>query len=73
MSVISHLCGKKARPMRLEAGSCCWEICAHCWASRASTGLRLLNRYDVEGVSDELFRPVHAAMVFSEPQVDEHL
>ena len=33
------------------------------------TGLRLLNRYDVEGISQELFEQCRDT-VFSEPQVD---
>ena len=33
------------------------------------TGLRLINRYDVEGISDELFAQV-VPTVFSEPQSD---
>ena len=37
----------------------------------ALTGLRLLNRYDVEGVSDELFDRC-MPIVFFEPQLDEH-
>ena len=36
---------------------------------RSLTGLRLLNRYDVEGLSEELFRQC-ANTVFSEPPVD---
>ena len=34
---------------------------------RSLTGLRLLNRYDVEGISEELFRQC-AGTVFSEPR-----
>lgn len=34
------------------------------------TGLRLLNRYDVEGISEELFARCRAS-VFSEPQLDD--
>ncbi|MEG1942188.1 MAG: phosphoribosylformylglycinamidine synthase, partial [Angelakisella sp.] len=36
---------------------------------KALTGLRILNRYDVEGISSELFTSC-IATVFSEPQVD---
>ena len=32
-------------------------------------GVRIINRYDVEGISEELFR-LCAVTVFSEPQVD---
>ena len=34
------------------------------------TGLRLLNRYDVEGISEELFEQC-VPTVFSEPQTDD--
>ena len=37
---------------------------------RSLTGLRLLNRYDVEGISEELFSQC-AGTVFSEPPVDD--
>ena len=37
---------------------------------RSLTGLRLLNRYDVEGISEELFRQC-AGTVSSEPPVDD--
>ena len=37
---------------------------------RSLTGLRLLNRYDVEGISEELFHEC-AGTVFSEPPVDD--
>ena len=36
---------------------------------RSLTGLRLLNRYDVEGISEQLFQQC-ASTVFSEPPVD---
>ena len=36
------------------------------------TGLRLLNRYDVEGIDEELFKKC-LPVVFSEPQVDDVL
>ena len=35
----------------------------------ALSGLRLINRYDVEGISDDLFNQC-IPVVFSEPQVD---
>ena len=34
------------------------------------TGIRLLNRYDVEGISEDLFRKA-VTSVFSEPPVDD--
>ena len=36
---------------------------------KSITGLRLLNRYDVEGISKELFEQC-VPVVFSEPQLD---
>ena len=36
----------------------------------ALTGLRIINRYDVEGISEELFAEA-TPVVFSEPQVDD--
>ena len=36
----------------------------------ALTGLRVLNRYDVEGLDEETFRRA-VQTVFSEPQVDD--
>ena len=47
-----------------------WEI-RHILQIKSVTGLRLLNRYDVEGVSDELFARC-LPIVFFEPQLDEH-
>lgn len=41
----------------------------HILLIKSITGLRLLNRYDVEGVSDELYAACKP-IVFSEPQVD---
>ena len=37
---------------------------------RGMTGLRLLNRYDVEGITPEVYRDART-VVFSEPQVDD--
>ena len=37
---------------------------------KSLSGLRIINRYDVEGISDELFKTC-ATSVFSEPQIDE--
>ena len=53
----------------VEAKQLLWEI-RHILLIKSITGLRMLNRYDVEGVADALYeqcRPI----VFSEPQVDD--
>ena len=52
----------------VEAKHLLWEI-RHILLIRSVTGLRLLNRYDVEGVTDELYQRC-LPVVFSEPQVD---
>ncbi len=52
----------------VEAKNLLWEI-RHILQIKSVTGLRLLNRYDVEGVTDELYRKC-LPVVFSEPQVD---
>ena len=49
MSVIAHLCGKKGSDYAVEAKQLLWEI-RHILQIKSVTGLRLLNRYDVEGV-----------------------
>ena len=41
----------------------------HLLRIKSVTGLRLLNRYDVEGISEELFSQC-CGTVFSEPQLD---
>ena len=52
----------------VEAKHLLWEI-RHILLIKSVTGLRLLNRYDVEGVTDELYQRC-LPVVFSEPQVD---
>ncbi len=52
----------------VEAKHLLWEI-RHILLIKSITGLRLLNRYDVEGVTDELYETCKP-IVFSEPQVD---
>ena len=52
----------------VEARHLLWEI-RHILLIKSVTGLRLLNRYDVEGVTDELYQRC-LPVVFSEPQVD---
>ncbi len=52
----------------VEAKNLLWEI-RHILQIKSVTGLRLLNRYDVEGVADELYAKC-LPIVFSEPQVD---
>ena len=54
----------------VEAKHLLWEI-RHILLIKSVTGLRLLNRYDVEGVSDELWTR-SLPIVFFEPQLDEH-
>ena len=69
MSVKRIYVEKKA-PYAVEAKQLLWEI-RHILQIKSVTGLRLLNRYDVEGVSDELFDRC-MPIVFFEPQLDEH-
>ena len=69
MSVKRIYVEKKA-PYAVEAKQLLWEI-RHILQIKSVTGLRLLNRYDVEGVSDELFDRC-LPIVFFEPQLDEH-
>ena len=52
----------------VEAKGLLWEI-RHILQIRSITGLRLLNRYDVEGVADDLYVKC-LPIVFSEPPVD---
>ena len=52
----------------VEAQHLLWEI-RHILLIKSVTGLRLLNRYDAEGVADELYARC-VPVVFSEPQVD---
>ena len=52
----------------VEAKNLLWEI-RHILLIKNITGLRFLNRYDVEGVADELYNTCKP-IVFSEPQVD---
>ncbi len=67
MSVQRIYVEKKA-PYAVEAKQLLWEI-RHILQIKTVTGLRLLNRYDVEGVEEELYRRC-LPVVFSEPQVD---
>ncbi len=69
MSVKRIYVEKKA-PYAVEAKHLLWEI-RHILQIKSVTGLRLLNRYDVEGVGDELFERC-LPIVFFEPQLDEH-
>ena len=52
----------------VESKQLLWEI-RHILLIKNITGLRLLNRYDVEGVTDELYEACKP-IVFLEPQVD---
>ena len=67
MSVKRIYVEKKA-PYAVEAKQLLWEI-RHILQIKTITGLRLLNRYDVEGVDDALYQKC-LPVVFSEPQVD---
>ena len=53
----------------VEAKGILHEI-RHLLRIKSVTGLRLLNRYDVEGIGEELFRKC-IGTVFSEPQLDD--
>ncbi|MGN0793962.1 MAG: phosphoribosylformylglycinamidine synthase [Aristaeellaceae bacterium] len=59
---------EKMADYAVEARNLLWEI-RHILQIKSVTGLRLLNRYDVEGVTEELYRKC-LPIVFSEPQVD---
>ena len=52
----------------VEAKQLLWEI-RHILLIKNITGMRFLNRYDVEGVADDLYNTCKP-IVFSEPQVD---
>ena len=69
MSVKRIYVEKKA-PYAVEAKQLLWEI-RHILQIKSVTGLRLLNRYDVEGVDDALYARC-LPIVFFEPQLDEH-
>ena len=59
---------EKQPVLRLEAQGLLTELQTILGVS-ALTGLRLVNRYDVENIADEVFQKAKA-IVFSEPQVD---
>ena len=59
---------EKMADYAVEAKNLLWEI-RHILQIKSVTGLRLLNRYDVEGVADDLYAKC-LPIVFSEPQVD---
>ncbi len=67
MSVQRIYVEKKA-PYAVEAKQLLWEI-RHILQIKTVTDLRLLNRYDVEGVDEDLYQRC-LPVVFSEPQVD---
>ncbi len=54
----------------VEAKALLYEI-RHILLIKSVTGVRLLNRYDIEGVSEALFTQC-LPIVFFEPQLDEH-
>ncbi len=59
---------EKMADYAVEAKGLLWEI-RHILQIKSITGLRLLNRYDVEGVAEDLYLKC-LPIVFSEPQVD---
>ena len=59
---------EKMADYAVEAKGLLWEI-RHILQIKSITGLRLLNRYDVEGIDKELF-DYAVGTVFSEPQLD---
>ena len=59
---------EKRPEFAVESRQLLWEI-RHILMMKGFTGLRLLNRYDVEGVDDALYETCKP-IVFSEPQVD---
>ncbi len=59
---------EKKEPYAVEAAGVLSEI-RELLGIRSVTGLRLLNRYDVEGIDDVLFQQC-LPIVFSEPQLD---
>ncbi|MDD3410934.1 MAG: phosphoribosylformylglycinamidine synthase [Eubacteriales bacterium] len=61
---------EKKTPYAVEAAGLLKEI-RHILLIKSVTGLRLLNRYDVEGVDEALFEQCKP-VVFYEPQLDEH-
>ena len=65
MSVKRIYVEKKA-PYAVEAKQLLWEI-RHILQIKTVTGLRLLNRYDVEGVDDALYQKC-LPVVFSVPR-----
>ena len=60
---------EKKPEFAVEAQHLLWEI-RHILLIKSVTGLRLMNRYDVEGVDDALYERCKP-IVFSEPQVDQ--
>ena len=64
---LSYLCGKKPG-FDVEANGLKNELTG-LLGIRSLTGLRLLNRYDVEGIDEVLFHQC-VSTVFSEPPVD---
>ena len=60
----------KKNPRRPTRQGHCWASCRRSLGLSGITELRLFNRYDVEGVSEALFRQC-VTNVFSEPPVDD--
>ena len=66
--MVSRIYVEKRPGFDVEAQALCHELCTILQV-QGLTGLRLLNRYDVEGISPELFQSC-VPTVFSEPQSD---
>ncbi|MCI9241239.1 MAG: phosphoribosylformylglycinamidine synthase, partial [Oscillibacter sp.] len=68
MNMVRRVYAEKKPALRLEAQGLLTELRTILGVS-SLTGLRLVNRYDVENLSEEVFQRAKS-IVFSEPQVD---
>ena len=66
--MVRRVYAEKKPALRLEAQGLLTELRTILGVS-SLTGLRLVNRYDVENLSEEVFQRAKS-IVFSEPQVD---
>jgi phosphoribosylformylglycinamidine synthase len=66
--MVYRLYVEKKNPFAVESSGLLRDICTNLQMD-ALSGLRILNRYDVEGIEKELFDTCRTT-VFSEPQVD---
>ena len=67
--MVKRIYAEKKEGLRVEAGALLGDIRDFLGITRL-TGLRILNRYDAERISDELF-DYAVTTVFSEPQQDD--